>query len=166
MRFLANVLVACAGFAAGGAGLAHAQEIPNLVGTWKGETQAVHIGPNPYRVPEHNGPNFPENFIEFTYVVKEQQGTRFAGETVGKFTETFIGALKPPDFRSGIFIDVDGQYDFTLRDDEHDRHVLLAPVPGQQGRGVLDARRGSPERGPDLNRRGRLLIEASSLPPC
>jgi hypothetical protein len=79
---------------------AAAQDIPNLVGTWKGETQAVHIGPNPYRIPEHNGPNFPDNFIEFTYVVKEQHGTRFAGETVGKFTETFIGMLKLPDFRA------------------------------------------------------------------
>lgn len=94
-----------------------AQDIPNLVGTWKGETQAVHIGPNPYRVPESNGPNFPDNFIEFTYVVKQQEGTRFAGETEGKFTEAFIGMLKPPEYRSGIFIDDDGQYDFTLRDD-------------------------------------------------
>jgi hypothetical protein len=94
-----------------------AQDIPNLVGTWKGETQAVHIGPNPYRVPDTNGPNFPDNFIEFTYVVKQQEGTRFAGETEGKFTETFIGMLKPPEYRSGIFIDNDGQYDFTLRDD-------------------------------------------------
>jgi hypothetical protein len=97
--------------------MAAAQDIPNLVGTWKGETQAVHVGPNPYRVPEHNGPNFPDNFIEFTYVVKEQEGTRFAGATEGKFIETFIGALKPPEYRSGIFIDDDGQYDFTLRDD-------------------------------------------------
>jgi hypothetical protein len=94
-----------------------AQDIPNLVGTWKGETHAVIIGPNPYRVPETNGPNFSDNLIEFTYVVKEQQGTRFAGETEGKFTETFIGMLKPPDYRSGMFIDLDGQYDFTLRDE-------------------------------------------------
>ena len=94
-----------------------AQDVPNLVGTWKGGTQAVHIGPNPYRVPENNGPNFGDNVIEFTYVVKEQDGTRFAGETEGKFIETFIGALKPPDFRSGIFLDDDGQYDFTLRDE-------------------------------------------------
>lgn len=100
------------------AGSAGAQEVPNMVGTWKGETQAVHIGPNPYRIPQHNGPNFPDNFIEFTYVVNEQQGTRFAGETVGQFTEAFIGMLKPPEFRSGIFVDLDGQYDFTLRDED------------------------------------------------
>jgi hypothetical protein len=68
-------------------------------------------------VPDTNGANFPDNFIEFTYVVKQQEGTRFAGETEGKFTENFIGMLKPPEYRSGIFIDDDGQYDFTLRDD-------------------------------------------------
>lgn len=96
---------------------ASAQEIPNLIGTWKGGTKAVHIGPNPYRIPDHDGPNFPENVIEFTYVVKEQHDTRFAGETQGKFTEDFIGMLRPPDFRSGIFIDDDGQYDFSLRDE-------------------------------------------------
>jgi hypothetical protein len=98
-------------------GVAMADDIPNLVGTWKGGTQAVHIGPNPYRVPESNGPNFGNNVIEFTYVIKEQEGTRFAGETEGKFVETIIGALKPPEYRSGIFLDNDGQYDFTLRDE-------------------------------------------------
>jgi hypothetical protein len=117
MRAFGTVMILSAAFAAVSAGVAQAQEIPDLVGTWKGETQAVHIGPNPYRVPEHNGPNFPDNFIEFTYVVKEQKGARFAGETEGKFTETFIGMLRPPDYRSGIFVDDDGQYDFTLRDD-------------------------------------------------
>lgn len=95
-----------------------AEDIPDLVGTWKGGTQAVHIGPNPYRVPETNGPNFGDNVIEFTYVIKEQVGTRFSGETEGKFTETIIGALKPPEYRSGIFLDNDGQYDFTLRDND------------------------------------------------
>ncbi|HET7714429.1 MAG TPA: hypothetical protein VFK86_02270, partial [Bauldia sp.] len=120
MRSFSQILLGLVAAAAGAASTipAAAQEIPDLVGTWKGETQAVHIGPNPYRVPEHNGPNFPDNFIEFTYVVKEQVGMRFAGETVGKFTETFVGMLRPPDFRSGIFIDADGQYDFTLRDEK------------------------------------------------
>jgi len=105
--------------AAGTIGLtqpAGAEDIPDLVGTWKGGTQAVYIGPNPYRIPQKNGPNFGDNIVEFTYVIKEQVGTRFAGETVGNFTETIIGALKPPDFRSGVFLDNDGQYDFTLRD--------------------------------------------------
>jgi len=110
-------LLAAAALAVGLALPASAQEIPNLVGVWKGGTKAVHIGPNPYRIPEHDGPNFPANIIEFTYEVKEQHDTRFAGVTVGKFTEDFIGMLRPPDYTSGIFIDDDGQYDFTLRDE-------------------------------------------------
>ena len=95
---------------------AAADEIPNLVGTWKGMAKAVHVGPTPYRVAEGNGPTFGSNEIEFVYVVKEQQDSRFAGETVGKFTETFVGALEPPAYRTGVFVDEDGSYDFTLRD--------------------------------------------------
>ena len=95
---------------------AAADEIPNLVGTWKGMAKAVHVGPTPYRVAEGNGPTFGSNEIEFVYVVKEQQDSRFAGETVGKFTETFVGALAPPAYRTGVFVDEDGSYDFTLRD--------------------------------------------------
>lgn len=118
MHAFPQLLAAAATLMLATAATSQAQEVPDLIGTWKGETQAVHIGPNPYRIPENNGPNFPENFIEFTYVVKEQVGTRFAGETVGKFNESFIGMLRPPDFRNGIFIDDDGQYDFSLRDEK------------------------------------------------
>ena len=75
------------------------------------------IGPTPYRVPEGTGPNFPEAKITFTYEITEPQGTRFAGTmSGGKFSETIIGALKPRAYDAGIFIDVDGQYAFTLRD--------------------------------------------------
>jgi hypothetical protein len=98
-------------------GAAMAEDIPNLVGTWKGGAQAVHIGPNPYRLADGNAPTFGDTVIDFTYVIKQQEGTRFAGETEGKFTETIIGSLKPPEYRSGIFLDNDGQYEFTLRDE-------------------------------------------------
>ncbi len=98
------------------ASTAGAQDIPNLVGTWKGDATAVHIGPNPYRLPDGNKPTFGDNIVQFTYVVKEQRDSRFAGETEGKFKEIFIGALQPPDFRSGVFLDEDGEYPFTLRD--------------------------------------------------
>lgn len=94
-----------------------AADVPNLVGTWSGEAQAVIIGPNPYRIPDGEGPNFPEAKITFTYEIAQQEGTRFAGTmSGGKFSESFIGALKPPAFDSGVIVDVDGQYDFTLRD--------------------------------------------------
>ncbi len=50
---------------------ARAEDPPKLVGTWKGTAYAVHIGSNPYRVAEKNGPNFPSNGIEFTYPITE-----------------------------------------------------------------------------------------------
>ncbi len=96
---------------------AGAEDAPNLVGTWKGGAQAVHIGPNPYRLPDGNNPTFGDSVIEFTYVIEKQEGTRFAGHTEGKFVETIIGALQPPAFNSGVFLDDDGTYQFTLRDE-------------------------------------------------
>jgi len=94
-----------------------AADVPNLVGTWSGEAQAVIIGPNPYRIPESDGPSFPEAKITFTYEITQQEGARFAGTmSGGKFNETFIGALKPPAYESGVLVDVDGEYSFTLRD--------------------------------------------------
>ena len=53
----AVLILAMSGFSAA------AQDIPNLVGTWKGTGYAVHIGSNPYRVAQGPGPNFPENGI-------------------------------------------------------------------------------------------------------
>lgn len=107
---------------------ASAQTPPNLVGTWKGKAEAVIIGPNPYRVTENAGPNF-GGPMEFTYVIKQQQGTRFTGELTAKLSETVIGTLRPPEFRSGIMIDNDGEYDFTLRNpttmDVCYRHINL-----------------------------------------
>ena len=95
--------------------IASAQTPPNLVGTWKGKAEAVIIGANPYRVIETPGANF-GGAMEFTYVSKHQQGTCFTGELSAKVNETIIGTLRPPEFRSGIMLDNDGEYDFTLRD--------------------------------------------------
>jgi hypothetical protein len=94
---------------------ASAQTPPNLVGIWKGKAEAVFVGPTPYRVAEGTGPNFGGE-IEYSYIVKEQKGSRFSGDqTAGKVTETIIGTLRPPEFRSGIILDHDGESDFTLR---------------------------------------------------
>jgi hypothetical protein len=93
---------------------AAAQQPPNLVGTWKGMGTGVQIGPTPHRPAEVTGVKFPDNDIEFTYVIKEQHGNRFAGQmssTTAK--ETLIGAVLP-DNRGGIMLDDDGQYQFTL----------------------------------------------------
>ena len=98
------------------AGPARAEDPPDLVGTWKGIAHAVHIGSNPYRVAEKAGPNFPENGVEFTYAITEQHGNRFAGSmSGGKYGETLIGAISP-DNKSGVMLDDDGEYNFTIRD--------------------------------------------------
>ena len=94
---------------------ASAQTPPNLIGTWKGKAEAVYVGPTPYRDAKGTGPNFGDA-MEYTYIVKDQKGTRFSGELTGKITETIIGTLRPPEFRSGIIIDNDGFADFTMRD--------------------------------------------------
>jgi hypothetical protein len=117
---LSIVRIACmaalSGLIALAAGSARAQEPPNLIGTWKGSTQAVYIGSNPYRVAEKTGPNFSTTPIEFTYSITEQKGNVFAGTSgAGKFSETLIGAISP-DNRSGVMSDDDGQYTFTIRD--------------------------------------------------
>jgi hypothetical protein len=95
--------------------IASAQTPPNLVGTWKGKAEAVFIGPTPYRTATGTGPNFGDS-MEYTYIMKEQKGARFTGELSGKITETIIGTLRPPEFKSGIILDSDGVADFTIRD--------------------------------------------------
>lgn len=93
-----------------------AQDAPQMTGIWKGDAIVVHIGSNPYRVAKGKEPNFPENRIEFTYEIVKQEGNRFSGTaTGGAFSETIIGAISP-DNRSGIILDEDGQYDFTVVD--------------------------------------------------
>jgi hypothetical protein len=95
---------------------AAAQQVPDMVGTWKGLATAVHIGSTPYRVVQGGGAQFPSNGIEFTFVIKEQQGNRFSGESTGaNYKETLIGAVRP-DNKGGIILDDDGRYDFTLAD--------------------------------------------------
>ncbi len=118
VRDVRLVHAACAAgvivLASAGAVGAQTRISPNLEGTWKGTAYAVHIGSNPYRAAEKNSPNFPENGVEFTFSVPEQQGNRFAGTSSGgKFSETIIGTIHP-DNRTGVILD-DSTYTFTLR---------------------------------------------------
>ncbi len=107
--------ILCVAAVISAASAASAQTPPNLVGTWKGKAEAVFVGPTPYRVADGTGPNFGGE-IEYSYVVKEQKGARFSGDqSAGKVTETIIGALRPPEFRSGVILDHDGESDFSLR---------------------------------------------------
>ncbi|GGC70327.1 hypothetical protein [Chelatococcus reniformis] len=88
----------------------------NIVGTWKGEATAVHRGANPYRPTEGSEPNLPSQALEFTFVIKQQQGNRFVGtSSSGTKTETIIGALMN-DGAGGIMLDDDGQYILNVID--------------------------------------------------
>lgn len=92
-----------------------AQDVPNLVGTWKASALAVHIGATPYRGADSSNVQF-GNAIEYTYTITEQRGQRFTGKmSGGRFSETIIGALAP-DNRTGMMLDDDGQYRLTLID--------------------------------------------------
>jgi hypothetical protein len=123
---------------------AHAQDPPRLVGTWKATAYAVHIGSNPYRAAEKNGPNLPSNGIELTYTISEQQGNRFAGtSTNGKFTETLIGAIHP-DNRSGIILDDDGEYTFTIRDPDTIDACYRHSFPTSRVAGCWSLKRSAP----------------------
>jgi hypothetical protein len=93
-----------------------AAQPPDLIGTWKGTGFAVRLGPSHYRTTKDVEAAFPDKAVEFTYVIKEQHGHRFAGEmTSERGKRTFIGAMQQ-DNRGGIILDNDGQYIFTLID--------------------------------------------------
>jgi hypothetical protein len=112
-----KIRFACIAAVALAATPALAQDPPNLVGTWKGEAKAVIVGPTPYRSPDSDGPTFSSNVIEYTYVVTEQQDSRFVGKmSGGRLEETLIGALMPPAYDRGIILDNDGRNDIVLRE--------------------------------------------------
>ena len=93
-----------------------ADDIPDLKGSWKGTVDsAVMVGNTPYRSAEDGKPyTFAKEAIVFTLDIADQQGARFAGKMTGKDrSETLIGHLYP-DNRSGMMLDDDGQYLFSL----------------------------------------------------
>ena len=94
-----------------------AQQAPNLVGTWKGTSPgAAVVGGNPYHQGTSEGEPHFTNAIEFTITITEQKGNRFVGKlSDGKRTEKLIGAISPNN-QSGMALDDDGQYVFTIRD--------------------------------------------------
>lgn len=91
---------------------ASADDMPNLVGTWKGNYTGVHVGATQHRKAEP-GVNFGKT-IEFVLVIEEQHGSDFAGEVkVGPKTERLIGSLQP-DGKGGVMLDSDGQLLFSV----------------------------------------------------
>lgn len=92
---------------------AAAASMPDLKGVWKGSATAVHIGATPYRKSDGKI-DLSEDLVEFTYTIDQQKGQLFAGKMAGPGqSETLIGSLAP-DGKSGVMLDDDGQYAFTL----------------------------------------------------
>ena len=110
--FLAATVV----FAAAAGQTAAAHEPLQMVGTWKGEATAAHLGANPYRDTTGSEPNLPSAILEFTFAITEQKGNRFVGtSSAASRSETIIGALSP-DAETGLMLDDDGQYLMTIKD--------------------------------------------------
>jgi hypothetical protein len=93
-----------------------ADDAPKLVGKWTGSVDgAVMVGNTPDRTAEAGKKvTFSNEPITFTFDITEQQGARFGGTMFNaKRSETLIGHFYP-DNKSGIMLDDDGQYAFTL----------------------------------------------------
>ena len=98
------------------AGRAAAQQaVPDLRGTWKGESESVVRGSgNIHHVPGSDAPRFTS--VPFTLVIDKQDGRRFSGTwSSPRNTETVIAVVS----RTGTIYLVD--------DDAHAWGTLLAP---------------------------------------
>ena len=116
IRTLALALALVGG---GTAAWAQSATPPDLTGTWIGIAKAVSVGSNPYRPQAGTGPYFSDQEIEFSFNIADQQGERFSGTvSAGQRIETLIGGLMPPDYTRGVFLDDDGRYSFTVRDEK------------------------------------------------
>ena len=91
--------------------------IPDLRGTWTGESESVVFGPGDH--PHHGrGPQDATRFTSkpFTMTIDKQDGRRFSGTfSSERSTETVIGVVS----RSGTI--------FMVDDDGYDVATLLAP---------------------------------------
>ena len=96
---------------------AHAQDIPDLKGTWSGKGKVVVFGSHPH----HPGPQTPNDpprvrEIEATHVVEGQEGRVAWGRSssaVADTKEPFAWALTN-DNRSIVGADIDGYFRITL----------------------------------------------------
>ena len=100
------------------AGPAAAQTpVPDLRGTWKGESESIVLGGgNSHHVPA-TPPQQPQlRSVPFTFVIDKQDGRRFSGTfSSAKASETVIGVIS----RSGAIYMVD--------DDGYDVGTVLPP---------------------------------------
>ena len=90
-------------------------EVPDLRGTWKGESQSIVLGGNPHHPAAHAGePRLTS--VPFTLVIDKQDGRRFSGTfSSARHSETVIAVIA----RSGSI--------FMVDDDGYDVATMLAP---------------------------------------
>jgi hypothetical protein len=95
-----------------------ASELPNMLGTWVGETRSVHIGNTPYRsAGEGEVFSFADEPLGIKIVITHQKENRFAGERYSRDKkEIIIGALHPTK-PEGIMLDDDGEFVFDYEGD-------------------------------------------------
>lgn len=92
--------------------------IQRLDGLWIGTSNSAVLGSGFH----HPGTKEQEKDIRFTHIlinlnIDKQDGQNFTGLLHSKhFKETILGALSP-DSKSGVMVDEDGSYRFTLTDD-------------------------------------------------
>jgi hypothetical protein len=88
-------------------------EVPNIVGTWSGQTTASVYGSGGHH-PEDLGSAFSFRPIEMTYVFEQQQGRNFYGKLTSRAdSEIFVGTFSR-DNKTGIMVDPDGRFAFDV----------------------------------------------------
>lgn len=105
-------------------------QLPNLIGTWTGESIATVMGGGGHH-PGHadSGPAFKP--IKVIYIIEKQEGRNFFGVFKSPtLTEPFIGTFRR-DHRSGIMTDLDGQFNFDVY--EKDRMEICYSHPKGSG---------------------------------
>ena len=121
------------------ADVAAAQDIPALVGTWKGTAHAVSVGFKSVSDAGDQGAELSAaDALEFTFTIKEQQGNQFSGtSTAGTLTRDFSSGRFRPDNKSGVVLDDDGEYLFTIRDNDTLDTCYRHRTVRIEGRGLL-----------------------------
>ncbi len=90
-------------------------DVPNIVGTWTGQTTATVYGSGGHHASDLGG-GVTYRPIEATYVFEHQQGRNFYGKFVSPTQSEILLGTFSRDHKRGIMVDLDGQFTFELYD--------------------------------------------------
>ncbi len=88
-------------------------EVPNIVGTWTGQTTASVYGSGGHH-PKDLGSAFNFRPIEMTYVFEQQKGRNFHGKLTSRADSEILVGTFSRDNKTGIMVDLDGRFSFDL----------------------------------------------------